>query len=153
MEENGAWKPPTDAVVETKEAVWTPPSDAIPDNQKKTNVQSATTSQDSAEPVQQPISPSIQNGEPINLPAEYETTNPATYKNLVQGQRYNLKRGGVPVTGIWDAQAQEFVKDPLFNFTPQDKRKGIVQQGIEAVAGGDISSTKPETEEEIIGST
>jgi len=113
-----------------------------------------TTSQRSTEPVQQPVSqpiqPSKQNGtvnEPIDLPQSYQSDR-SNYKELVGGKKYNLLRGGKPITGTWDETTQTFIKDPLLNITPQQKKEVGFLQAVEA---GVNLETPVETQEEMFG--
>jgi len=114
-----------------------------------------TTSQSSTEPVQQPVSqrvqPSLENGakvdEPAELPQSYQSDR-GNYKELVGGKKYNLLRGGKPITGTWDETTQTFIKDPLLNITPQQKKEVGFLQAVEA---GVNLETPVETQEEMFG--
>ena len=89
-------------------------------------IQSATTSTNS----NAPATPSATSGEeiePIDLPKTYQD-NRSNYKDLVGGGKYKLNRGGIPITGTWDAENQQFLKDPVLNFTPQQIKKGAGEE-------------------------
>ena len=109
-----------------------------------------TTTTSQKQPVSQPIQPSKQNGtvnEPIDLPQSYQSDR-SNYKELVGGKKYNLLRGGKPITGTWDETTQTFIKDPLLNITPQQKKEVGFLQAVEA---GVNLETPVETQEEMFG--
>lgn len=96
-------------------------------------VVSLTDSQVQSEPLaEQPTPLGEKSGvsEPIDLPSSYRT-NVNNYKDLISGQKYNLLRGGKPITGTWNAEREEFIKDPLINVTPQEKKaEGILEKAM-----------------------
>ena len=104
---------------------------------------------DSTMPVSQGSEPSVQSGEVevLDLPQSYQSDR-ANYKDLVGGGKYNLLRGGKPITGTWDEATQTFIKDPLLNATPQRKKEVGFLQAVEA---GVNLEAPVETQEEMFG--
>jgi len=94
---------------------------------------------------------------PIDLPTSY-TNDRNNKKDLKDGGKYNLLRGGKPIVGTWDAANDRFIKDKLIDYTPQEKAgEGFIEKASRVtgvkVLGGQLvktDSTKPpkETEEE-----
>lgn len=113
-----------------------------------------------------PALPSEKSGtsEPIELPTSYQSDR-SNYKDLVSGQKYKLLRGGKPVTGTWDSESQQFIKDPLISVLPKEKKsEGIIEKALRVspglTSGMGVPATKTgydkiqkafETEEEAFG--
>ena len=139
------WTPPSNASV-TEQSL-TPPSDAISVDEKKNSTPTSQSgSQDLSAPVRQDGVPSSENTEPIDLPTSYQSDR-SNYKDLVSGGRYKLLRGGKPIIGTWDAEKQQFIKEPLLDYSVKPKQQGI----IESVLPYPLNIPKPESEENVLG--
>lgn len=151
MEENSNIPPPPSGEIVMPKNIPAPPTGDIvmPELKKKESTTPTTTS--SIAPVSQDTKPLEQSGvkgEPIDLPKSYRAGNKLNYKDLVGGQKYNLLKGGKPVTGTWDAEEETFIKDPLLNVTPQQKKEVGFLQAVEA---GVNLEAPVETQEEMFG--
>jgi len=140
--------PPTDAVAEGK---FTPPADAVVETpQKKREVTNASqeVSSNGLPTVSEPLQESgAKDSGPLDLPSSYQSDR-SNYKDLVGGSKYKLLRGGKPITGTWDAESQTFIKEPLLDLTPKQKKEVGFLQAVEA--GVNLEAPK-ETQEEVFG--
>ena len=138
MEDNNIPPPPSGKIIMPKNIPPPPSGDLVmpeTDSQKKSQIATTTPleskRQDGAKVLSdvseqskqgvEPLSQPTEKKEPSKLPETY-VSNRSNYKDLVEGQDYILNRGGKPITGKWDATKQEFVKNPLLDTTPKDKR-------------------------------
>jgi len=94
-----------------------------------------------------------EDSKPINLPDSYQSDR-SNYKDLIDGGKYNLLRGGKKITGTWDAVRKEFIKSPLLDLSPQPTTsKGAIQTMVETAIPSVAAASSLESEEDVLSRT